>query len=364
MKSASANNSESAEVTLQLDGAYYHTLLDAIKGAKRRIWVHQFSFNMHAVADGALLVRSVARALIVANARGVDVRLICGGDSRYLTAQPSGNDVALVFLSLAGLDVREFKGKGLSGSHAKYVLVDDAFCLVGSHNWSPRALGQGHDCTLATKSPSVNAQMSKLFSVAWRTATKPTVHPEIASLARGASFLVSESVVKSWVTRPAVTKSVSSSGAVDVLADRQYHRQLLKALGAATKSIDVSMFYFSYSTAKRHPNAAIVRELLKAKSRGCKIRIVLDRDRPGDLYNSRRINEIAKKKLEKEGIAVAFDAPDVVNHTKFVAIDGATVLLGSHNWTRSSQERLHEVSLKVGSAPIAKACSEIVAAQF
>lgn len=354
-----------ALTSLVVDAHYYDVLFGAIRAAKNRIWASQFSFNMQAIPDGKLQVRAIARALADAAKRGVDVRILVGGNARRLLAQPAGNDLTLTFLRTLGVDVRAYVSKTRAGSHAKYALFDADLALVGSHNWSPRAFGDGIDSTLAVKSKIVADKMAGVFKKAWKNALPSDLPQELEeSLPQLATLLNKKSATAAWFRKPAATQLRYSDGAVNVLVDKQYHAALLKALTKAEQSIDVSMFYFSHSTKKDHPNVAITQELVRAKKRGVRVRVLLDRDRPGDLYNSRRINEMARKYLTKQGIAVAFDAPETVNHSKFVAIDGERVLLGSHNWTRNSQERLHEVSLLVESSVISKKCFELVSGHF
>lgn len=360
-----AATSPAALTSLVVDADYYDVLFGAIRAARQRIWASQFSFNMQAIPDGKLQVRAVARALADAAKRGVDVRILVGGNARRLLAQPAGNDLTLTFLHILGVDARSYVSKTRAGSHAKYALFDADLALVGSHNWSPRAFGDGVDSTLAVKSGTVAAKIGGVFDKAWKSAARSDMPPELEeSRPQLEALLNKKAATAEWIRKPAATQLKYSDGAVNVLVDRKYHAALLKALAAAEQSINVSMFYFSYSTKKNHPNSAIARELVRAKKRGVRVRVLLDRDRPGDLYNSRRINESARKYLAGRGIAVAFDAPETVNHSKFVAIDGRRVLLGSHNWTRNSQEQLHEVSLSVESSVISKKCSELVSVHF
>jgi len=355
----------SARASLVLDADYFDVLSASIRSARTRIWATQFSLNMQVVPDGHLQVRSIARALAGAASRGVDVRILAGGNARRPLTQPAGNDLTLAFLQILGVDARGYTTKAAGGSHAKYVLVDADLVLVGSHNWSPRAFGAGVDSTLAVKSETAAEEIATVFERAWKRAARPQLQPELEGLLpQLAAPLKKKSLATEWSRKPVAKRLTYSGAAVGVLVDKAYHRALLKGLAKAQRSIDVSMFYFSHSTRADHPNAAISKELVRAKERGVKVRILLDVDRPGDLYNSRRINADIRRFLVRKGIAVMFDAPETVNHSKFVAIDDERVLLGSHNWTRNSQESLHELSLAVESKVIAQQCSELVSSRF
>ena len=79
----------------------------------------------------------------------------------------------------------------------------------------------------------------------------------------------------------------------------------------------------------------IARAIDAAQRRGVRVRIVTDNDKSGDLGSDIR-------RLEAAGIAVAFDDSGDHMHHKFAIFDGASLLTGSYNWTRSASEHNHE----------------------
>jgi phosphatidylserine/phosphatidylglycerophosphate/cardiolipin synthase-like enzyme len=87
-----------------------------------------------------------------------------------------------------------------------------------------------------------------------------------------------------------------------------------------------------------------------------------DRDRPQDLYQSSKINADAARLLKDQGVTVAFDAVDRVNHSKVVVIDEKRLLVGSHNWTRNSLMRLRALSVAIDNAAVAAHCASIIEA--
>jgi phosphatidylserine/phosphatidylglycerophosphate/cardiolipin synthase-like enzyme len=90
-------------------------------------------------------------------------------------------------------------------------------------------------------------------------------------------------------------------------------------------------------------------KLVAAKDRGVSVRVILDRDRPTDPYRSTVINSPAKEYLEAHGVPVRWDTEEHLLHSKFVLVDGAIAVIGSHNWSVGSYAEYDEVSLALAS---------------
>lgn len=348
-------------IRLLRDGEYYAVLRRLIDGARHRIWVSAFTFNPQPVFDGYLLVRLVARLLAKAQRRGVDVRVLIGGSGDAPLAQPAGNASGLLLLRTLGVESRMY-GAARRSSHAKYAIVDDE-SLVGSHNWSPRAFRDGVDTSVAIRSDQLSSRLARQFLADWTASQSSRRFPETRDLLRYVS--------RTAVDAPGVpdsgerklgpdVKKVFTGGTVSLLTDADYLSELLAAIKSAIRSIHVSMFYFSYSRNPKHPARLILGALESAHKRGVQIKILLDRDRPTDIYASSRINREAAAALKKAGIKVGLDAVDRVNHSKFVAVDDRLVLIGSHNWTGNSVASLRELSLSIVNADLAKRCANLV----
>jgi len=101
--------------------------------------------------DAAGTVRLVLDALVRARWRGVDVRVLVGGSSRTPAIELAGR-VARRYLQSQGVPCRQFVGRrGETSLHSKYVVADDAV-VVGSHNWTRRALVSDDELSLAVTS--------------------------------------------------------------------------------------------------------------------------------------------------------------------------------------------------------------------
>lgn len=150
-----------------------------------------------------------------------------------------------------------------------------------------------------------------------------------------------------WVPlEPAVRAS-----SVKIFADRTYYHELLEALGTATRSIDVCMFYIALPKPD-HPTRALLNALVSSAAKGVSVRVLVDQDGKRDPYGSRLINAEAVRFLASHGVQVLGDATESLLHSKFVVIDDALVVIGSHNWTAGSFFQYSDLSVAIaGSAP-------------
>ncbi len=360
-----ARAATAGELALIEDGAFYDFLAEAIRSARRSFWANIFSLNFRPSDDGELLVRTIARALVDARQRGVDVRILLGGNARRFLDLPAGNTLSQLFFTNLGVECRCYHDETNNGSHAKYFLVDNEMVVVGSHNWSPRALSLGVDTSVAARSTGLARAARAVFLETWGRAERPARSGgEIVAGVQLRSALSPISLYERFRTPPKTKDPTWHAGDVRLLPDSAYLPTLLAAIRSARSSLRVSMFFFSNPTNRSHPNYRIVGEILRAHRRGVDTRILVDADREKDVYQSRKINTRVKEYLGSKGIAVRFDAPDRVNHSKFAAIDEERVLAGSHNWTAGSLKRMHDVSLDVRCPEIATRCARLVDRHF
>lgn len=114
---------------------------------------------------------------------------------------------------------------------------------------------------------------------------------------------------------------------------------IIEYLDSAEKSIDIEMYVFS--------SRDVVEALERAKSRGVKVRIILERD-----VISGENNEIRRELLSK-GFDVRFAGSAYkLTHSKFIIVDGKAVLVGSHNLSNSALYKNREASVIIREAAI------------
>ncbi len=98
-------------------------------------------------------------------------------------------------------------------------------------------------------------------------------------------------------------------------------------IGNARETLDVCVFSIT--------DDRLAEEVIDAKRRRVRVRIVTDNDKSRD-----RGSDISR--FERAGIPVAQDRTDNHMHHKFAVADRKRLLTGSYNWTRSAAERNEE----------------------
>lgn len=140
---------------------------------------------------------------------------------------------------------------------------------------------------------------------------------------------------------------------LSVLKGDEYYSWLNAALGNASDSITMAMFHAAMPS-NDHPTRQLVSQLVSASQRGLSVRVLLDDDRKEDPYKSRIINTPVFEALQEGGVQVKFDNPDRLLHSKYLILDDALVVLGSHNWSAGSYFKYDDVSLVMKSDELAR----------
>jgi len=108
---------------------------EAIRGAKRRIWIE----NAYFFPNQALLGE-----LFAAAARGVDVQIIMPGETDLPILKRAARSEMATWLE-RGLQIFEYQATTL---HSKLAVVDDAFSTVGSFNINPTSTAWANEVAL------------------------------------------------------------------------------------------------------------------------------------------------------------------------------------------------------------------------
>ena len=143
-----------------IDKAYYPALLNAIRKAKKSIYVAMFIISMGDSASDPVNV--LLNELTAAKKRGVDVKVIaenplCSDSSLY-----KKNEEALAFLQKGGVEVSFDERK--KELHDKFVLIDENTIFVGNHNWSKQSLTVHRELSVMVKSTPANPEFLKHFA--------------------------------------------------------------------------------------------------------------------------------------------------------------------------------------------------------
>ncbi len=130
-----------------------------------------------------------------------------------------------------------------------------------------------------------------------------------------------------------------------LLISKSYYNELIKLIEDSKSTIEITMFYINISTDVKNPINKILNKLVDAKNRGVVIRVILDKDKEGEVYNSRLINKKAYDFLKTKGINVKWDSTTYLTHSKVIVFDLEYTIIGSHNWTLNSLFSYDETSV-------------------
>jgi cardiolipin synthase len=151
-----------AGATLQVIGSgpdvagdfLYDALLSSVFDARRRLWIATPYF----VPDEAL-----ARGLVLAARRGVDVRVAVPAKSNHATADYAGASYLREVAAAGGRICCYAPGM----LHAKCVLVDDALAVLGSANLDMRSLFLNYEISVFCTSAAEIATIAAWFDTLW-----------------------------------------------------------------------------------------------------------------------------------------------------------------------------------------------------
>ena len=132
---------------------FVQATLKRIHSAEERIWVMLYVLRREHSGTGP--VTQLVEALAKAQQRGVDVRVVLDQSKRWQSDEIEGkNTDAAAWLGDLGIPV--LIDELTQRTHAKALLIDDDWVIIGSHNWTMSALAYNvelsvmlHDAELA-----------------------------------------------------------------------------------------------------------------------------------------------------------------------------------------------------------------------
>ncbi len=185
-----------------------------------------------------------------------------------------------------------------------------------------RALSQ-----LLEEQPLDSSKLAQLRSRAFALAKDRLADPEARSLLEW-----TEDFVKLLAQLEAPTSGAARSRACFSPGDACLS-SVIAELGRANTTADICVFTIS--------DDRITSAILGAHQRGVAVRIITDNDKQYDAGSD-------IEQLRRAHIALRVDATEHHMHHKFAILDGAVLLNGSFNWTRSAS-RFNEENLIVTS---------------
>jgi len=103
--------------------------------------------------------------------------------------------------------------------------------------------------------------------------------------------------------------------------------EIIRQIDNAESYIDIAMYSFTYEP--------IAEAIIRAKNRGVKIRILMDKQQAAGKYSKYEY-------FLDNGINVITDIHSGIMHNKIAIIDGKILFAGSYNWSKSAEERNEE----------------------
>ncbi len=320
---------------LQNGEEIFPAMLEAIRGAQRTITFETYIYWSGSIGE------QFAQALIERARAGIKVHVMLDwlGSKKMLPALVDQ-------LKGAGIEVERYHalrwyslGRMNNRTHRKIMVVDGTVGFTGgvgiADQWTGHAQDPDHwrDMHFQTQGPVV-AQMQAAFLDNWIKTTGSVLHGEgyFPQLIAGGDL-----EMQLFMSSPA-----GGSASMRLM--------YLTAITAAEQSIDIEAAYFI-------PDTLMNGELIKARARGVRIRVLLP-DKYIDSDTVRIVSKRAWGTLLSSGVTIYEYAPTML-HCKMLIFDQFMVSVGSTNFDMRSFELNDEASLNVYDPAFARRMTEV-----
>lgn len=315
----SFNGTVLPSVAMRPDRPVEPLLVQAIDAAQRTIRIAAYEFKS----------REVLKALRRARERGVDVKIVLENEYVFPRKRPDSKyrphrSLEIQSLLNEGFDVTVTRGAWRYGiQHNKFMVLDGKIAEFGSYNYSWTA--EGHHFENAN------------FTDAKRHVKGLEAYWEYL---RSLSVPFEEARTKDWPTElptpPQDTElSVEHNGtrlpAFFFNPNPASEDWVVKAIDSASETVDLSAFTFR--------STKIAEALLRAKKRGVKVRVLIDKSQHDSDAVTVYRDWLAYHKIKVRILAGPDpDGPEWAqkNHNKLMVIDGRLVQTGSMNYTKNA----------------------------
>ncbi|MFX1481496.1 MAG: phosphatidylserine/phosphatidylglycerophosphate/cardiolipin synthase family protein [Promethearchaeota archaeon] len=144
---------------------YYPYLLGKCSVAKKNIWIGMFIISPMVSHDKERKILKLLRLLIESSWNNIDVRVIIGTSiSKDIQI---ANEVAMQYIDKFNVPIRRYKGDRRGSFHSKYIIIDNELVILGSHNWTPFAISNNIEDSVAIYSSEINQIMKTEFISLW-----------------------------------------------------------------------------------------------------------------------------------------------------------------------------------------------------
>ena len=291
---------EPERVELVCDRDYMPALEILVDGATETLKVVQWEFfASHTTNDLIELLGDSA-------ANGVEVQLL-------LDESIEENLQAVERFQNVGVDA-QLDSSSSDNVHAKMIVADGTFAMLGSTNWSRAAIEDNRECNLIIREGGAPAFLDAWFDQLWSNSSDRT---------------------------PADIEQADCAPAAAYVYD-QILETLVPRIDAASSSIDFTLYatYLQPSNPDA-PAMQVFRALTRATDRGVTVRGVADWSSWNPSNNAS--NDDAVDWLEDRGVEMRWDDPEVNMHAKAFRIDSG-LQIQSANISTGGLSGNHEVA--------------------
>jgi phosphatidylserine/phosphatidylglycerophosphate/cardiolipin synthase-like enzyme len=296
--------------------------------------------------------RWVITAITDAARRGLDVQVLLGtpSDPRLDLL----NRVAARYMTERGVAIRSRPDLNL---HSKFVIVDDAFCTIGSHNITHKALSQNAELSAVVWDTATATALTKSFATMWGDGYMTAEVSQVFKWPLGSAQTWLQGCQKSLVATKALSVAFET---IEVLENANYFTFCHAALGEAQRRIVVAMGLMTFSGLRSHPARQLIEQVIAAHHRGVSVDVFTGTTPE----RQARDRLTAASNLQAAGVSVHFIRNGRSFHHKALVIDEHLTIIGSHNWTLPALWKNRELSLAVRSTALAFQITQAIVAPF
>ncbi|MFN3346770.1 MAG: phospholipase D-like domain-containing protein [Candidatus Bipolaricaulaceae bacterium] len=300
------------------DPAYLRHVPELLSSAQREILVALSDLRTY--SDGT--TDPLLLALRKAKERGAEVYVLI---ERGADAVAPGQREAEELLRSWGIAVRPDNPQVTL--HAKFLVLDGRYVVVGSTHWTKSAL---------TRSVQVDLVLDC---------------PELAGIFRSFFFRLWDGRLEAQAQLPGTPWPAPAILPLLDLPETLVHTQALATLLAQAKKETLVLLYqvVYYPQYPDSPSTRLLGHLAWGASRGQRIRVLLEGgEGTPEVGDSNRLSGVW---LYSQGADVRFDPVGIIMHAKALVMDGQHVVVTSANWTYAGLARNVEAGVLLFGVP-------------
>lgn len=191
-----SNSAEGAKVVCAFDTAYFSNAQYLIENSKKEIVVCMFQFSYYNDKPESYSNR-LAELLLKKAEQGVKVRLLLEGGEDFL-GKGFTNSVKSILSKLNHKNIEIKLDLKNRTTHAKFMVVDSRFVLIGSTNWTYYGLQENNESNVLIESEQIAKEFKKYFEKLWSESKKenPSFYDSSNSIFVGTAKIVERKVSK------------------------------------------------------------------------------------------------------------------------------------------------------------------------